>query len=113
VKLIFSAIGSTTSDRSRSAHSMASSIAVFDVADEIANEFYLVAFVHDSSVCESVFKEDRQCKNIDQVEPKIVSEVRFIADRLDIGTQMLSDTNADPARKKFFFQSRQCQAGHE
>jgi hypothetical protein len=48
----------------------------FNLADEIADEFYPIGFVRDFHVAELIFDHDNQFNNnIELVEPEIVREV--------------------------------------
>jgi hypothetical protein len=75
----------------------------FNLADEIADEFYPIGFVRDFHVAELIFDHDNQFNNIELVEPEIVREVRVSRDRFDIDFQMLGDERADLARDGAFF----------
>jgi hypothetical protein len=90
---------------------------LFNLADEIADEFYLIGFLRDFHVDELIFDHDNQFKNIELVVPEIVREVRVSRDRFDIDSQMLGDKRADLARDEAFYLSRcsssQCPASHD
>jgi hypothetical protein len=91
-------------------------IAGFNVADKVTHEFYF-GFVRDPAICELLFKQDQQFNNVEPIETKVVCEVRFVANEIDLDPQMPGDTSADLAGKDPSFRSRasrsQCQAGHE
>jgi hypothetical protein len=67
----------------------------FNLADEIADEFYPIGFVRDFPVDELIFDHDNQFNNIELVESEIVREVRVSRDRFDIDFQMLGDERAN------------------
>ena len=69
---------------------------VFNVADEISDDFDLVGIViRDLQAAESVFDHDHQFKTIEPVGPEIVYEVRLIGHTFDVYVQMLGNESAD------------------
>ena len=76
----------------------------FYMTDETAHRFYLIGFVGDLPLCaELLFEYDHQFNNIEQVESKILAQVRVIVDTFDIDAHMLRDMSADFGCKKSFF----------
>ena len=87
-----------------------------NLADEIADEFYLVGF-REFHVAELIFDHDNQFKNIDLIVAEIVREVRVSRYRIDVSCRMLGDERSDLAGDEAFFlsrcSSRRCPASHD
>jgi hypothetical protein len=82
-------------------------ILILNVADQIADDFHLIGIiVRDFHAGELIFDQHHQFKTIEPVSPKIVTEVRFIRDMLDIDLQMLGNKRADLIAFKTFFAGR-------
>jgi hypothetical protein len=62
------------------------------VLDEVADNFDLIGIViRDLDVKEFIFDQYHQLKTIEPVDPKIVTEVRFIYNPFGINTQILAN----------------------
>jgi hypothetical protein len=68
---------------------------IFDVADEIADDFDLTGIViRNLHASEFVFDQYHQLETIEPADAEIVTEVRFIGNAFDINTQILANESA-------------------
>ena len=68
---------------------------VFDVANEIANRYYLVdVVIPDFHSGELIFNHYHQFQAIEPVSSEIISEVSFIRDTFQVDVQMLGNESA-------------------
>ena len=81
----------------------------FDVADQVADDIYLVDIaIGDFHVGELVLDHDHQFQPVEPVGPQIISEVRFIRDTLDVDAQMVGNDSADIVVRRALSHSRWC-----
>jgi hypothetical protein len=75
---------------------------IFNVANEIANDFNPLGVIRDFNVSELIFDQYQQFQTIKPIGSKIVTEMRFVGDAPDVDVEMFGHKRANVAHFQAF-----------